>query len=130
MNEDDRTLYAELGGEDGLRRLVSRFYHRMDTMPEAAGIRAMHDDLPRAEEKLFFFLSGWTGGPSLYIEKYGHPRLRARHFPFKIGKPERDQWMICMVGAVDDCGLGEPVRSEFLHALLNLADHMRNLPRE
>lgn len=126
MSDQEITLYEALGGESALRAIVSKFYHRMDTMAEAKGIRAIHEDLARAEEKLFLFLSGWTGGPSLYTEKYGHPRLRARHLPFKIGKSERDQWMICMVGAVEDCGVTEPARSEFLHALLDLADHMRN----
>ena len=72
------------------------------------------------------FLSGWLGGPQLFVEKYGHPRMRARHMPFKIGKSERDQWMICMVQAFEAEGIQDPLRSELLHALLRLADHMRN----
>lgn len=122
------TLYDALGGEAGLRALVAAFYRHMDALPEARPLREMHVDLPRAERKLFEFLSGWTGGPPLFEEKYGHPRLRARHLPFAIDKSARDQWMICMVAAVDECALAEPVRSEFLHALLLLADHMRNRP--
>ena len=78
--------YEILGGADGLRALVDRFYDLMDELQEAETIRALHaPDLTEAREKLFLFLSGWTGGPSLYIEKYGHPRLRARHLPFPIG---------------------------------------------
>jgi hemoglobin len=116
-----------MGEEAGVRRLVDRFYDHMDSLPEAAGIRAMHQpDLASARQKLFEFLSGWLGGPSLYIEKYGHPRLRARHLPFPIATSERDQWMLCM-----DRALGEVVDdAEFRHrihtALAGVADHMRN----
>lgn len=88
----------------------------------------MHpENLRGSEEKLFMFLSGWLGGPQLFVERFGHPRLRARHLPFAIGKSERDQWMLCMVQAFEDVGIEEPIRSELLHSLLNLADHMRNL---
>ncbi|HWU44107.1 MAG TPA: group II truncated hemoglobin, partial [Bdellovibrio sp.] len=104
-----------------------RFYRLMDTLPEAQGIRQMHPaNLQSSEEKLFLFMSGWLGGPDLFVQKFGHPRLRARHLPFSIGKSERDQWMICMVHAFDEMKIEDPLRSELLHALLRLADHMRN----
>ena len=131
MSEDKMTPYEMLGGEQVLKEIVRRFYEIMDTMPEAQGVRAMHPaDLKTSEEKLFMFMSGWLGGPSLFIEKYGHPRLRARHLPFKIDKSERDQWMLCMVQAFEDSNVQEPLRSELLNALLNLADHMRNVPEQ
>jgi hemoglobin len=124
---EQRTAYDVLGGEVPLRRLVNRFYQVMETSPEVRGVRDMHpQDLSGSAEKLFMFLSGWLGGPSLFTEKFGHPRLRARHLPFKIGKSERDQWMLCMVQAMDEEKVQEPLRSELLHSLLNLADHMRN----
>lgn len=124
---ENPSAYELLGGESVLRQLVHRFYEIMDTLPEAKPLRELHGkNLTSAEEKLFMFLSGWLGGPNLYIEKFGHPRLRARHLPFKIDKPERDQWMLCMVQAFDDVGVAEPLRSELLHSLLNLADHMKN----
>jgi len=123
------SVYDGLGGEKAIRELVDRFYDIMDTLPEAKGVRDMHpEDLTHSREKLFMFLSGWLGGPQLFEKKFGHPRLRARHLPFKIGKSERDQWMICMVHAFDDMKIEEPWRSEILHSLLNLADHMRNQP--
>jgi hemoglobin len=123
------SLYEELGGELVLRNLTKAFYKRMQELPDSVGILKMHgNDLSIPEEKLFLFLSGWAGGPPLFEEKYGHPRLRARHLPFQIGKSERDQWMMCMVHAVDDVQIVEPIRSEFLNALLRLADHMRNQP--
>ncbi|WP_374033544.1 group II truncated hemoglobin [Bdellovibrio bacteriovorus] len=125
---EEKKPYELLGGEQVLRQLCKRFYEIMDAVPEAKGIRDMHPgNLQGSEEKLFMFLSGWLGGPGLFVEKYGHPRLRMRHFPFKIGKSERDQWMMCMVQAFDELQIAEPLRSELLHSLLRLADHMRNV---
>ena len=122
-----KTAYDVMGGEEILRKLIKRFYEVMDTLPEAQSLRDMHPtSLQGSEDKLFMFMSGWLGGPNLFQEKFGHPRLRARHMPFTIGKAERDMWMICMVQAFEDVGIQEPVRSEVLHSLLNLADHMRN----
>lgn len=127
MDQKQQTPYELLGGETVLRNLVKRFYEIMDTLPEAKPLRDIHpQDLQGSEDKLFMFMSGWLGGPNLFQEKFGHPRLRARHLPFKIGKPERDQWMICMVHAFDDLKIEGPLRSELLHSLLRLADHMRN----
>lgn len=122
-----KSFYEVVGGEAGLHRLVDRFYQLMDTEPKAAGIRAMHQpDLSEANEKLFLFLSGWMGGPPLYVEKYGHPMLRARHLPFAIGESERDQWIYCMVRAMHDVGLSEDVMRQLGGALWGVADFMRN----
>ena len=126
---ESATFYEKIGGEPGLRRLVTRFYEVMDTEPKAEGIRAMHQaDLSGASEKLFLFLSGWMGGPQLYVEKYGHPRLRARHLPFPIGESERDQWIYCMVRAMHDVGIEEKVMIALGNALWGVADFMRNQP--
>jgi len=123
------TPYQLLGGETKLRELVDRFYDLMDELPEYHAVRKLHAaDLGDAREKLFMFLSGWLGGPSLYIERYGHPRLRMRHFPFSIGVTERDQWIACMAQAADEVGIGEPLRAGLLRALFETADHLRNRP--
>jgi len=91
------TQYEKLGGEDGVRQLVKYFYQEMSSNAEAKTIRDMHaPNLSEVEDKFFMFLSGWLGGPSLFIEKFGHPRLRARHLPFTIGIEERNQWLQCM----------------------------------
>ncbi len=121
------SFYERLGGAEGVRALVDTFYDRMDADPLVVPIRAMHAaDLGHARQKLYEFLSGWLGGPPLYIEKYGHPRLRARHLPFAIDASARDQWMRCMSAAlaahVADAGL----RHELEDAFLRVADHMRN----
>lgn len=128
---ESASVYDLIGGEKTVRDLCRRFYEVMQFLPEAQPIRQMHpENIKGSEEKLFMFLSGWLGGPDLFVQRYGHPRLRARHLPFKIGKAERDQWMICMVQAFEDVNIAEPYRSELLHSLLRLADHMRNLPEE
>ena len=119
--------YQRIGGEAKIRELVQRFYVLMDELPEAYGIRKMHaGDLAAIEEKLFEFLSGWMGGPQLFVEKYGHPMLRRRHFPFVIGKSERDQWMLCMGLALDEVVEDEALRNELKVAFIKVADHMRN----
>ncbi|MDD2929895.1 MAG: globin, partial [Sideroxydans sp.] len=68
----------------------------------------------------------WMGGPQLYVEKFGHPRLRQRHMPFAIGDEERDQWMMCMQQALDDVVEDEALRKELKDALQKVADFMRN----
>jgi hemoglobin len=121
------TFFELLGGVARVRELVEKFYDVMDTDPKAAGIRALHAaDLTEAREKLFMFLTGWTGGPQLYIERYGHPFLRKRHMPFAIGESERDQWMYCMIRAMHDIGIEEPVLTKLAEQLWGVADFMRN----
>lgn len=121
------THYQRIGGEETIRRLVDRFYDLMDEDPDYYGIRKIHArDLAEARDKLFMFLSGWTGGPQLYMEKFGHPRLRQRHLPFAIGEAERDQWMACMTRAMDEVGLDEKLRQELTAAFWKTADFMRN----
>jgi hemoglobin len=121
------TPYELLGGESALRELVERFYGYMDSLPEAAEIRAMHaPDLAGAKDKLFKFLSGWMGGPNLFWQEFGHPRLRMRHFPFSIGVRERDQWMLCMGRALDDMSMDPALRESLFRAFAQTADHMIN----
>jgi hemoglobin len=122
-----QTPYEKLGGATGVRRLVDRFYDLMDTLPQAQGIRALHPaDLSGSRDKLFKFLSGWLGGPPLYMQEFGHPMLRARHLPFPIGQAERDQWMLCMNRALDEFGLDALARLQLNQAFSKTADHMRN----
>lgn len=121
------TPYERLGGEPMLRQLVERFYDLMDTDPDAYAIRKLHPaDLGGSRQKLFEFLSGWLGGPDLYIEKHGHARLRARHLPFPIGAPERDAWMHCMDQAMRDVVNDDALRQELHDAFYRTADFMRN----
>lgn len=122
-----KTPYAAIGGESAVRALVESFYDHMDAEPSFATIRALHPaDLTRSRSKLFEFLSGWLGGPGLYVEKYGHPRLRARHAPFPIGEVERDEWLACMRKALDDRGVGGELRAFLDSRFAHVADFLRN----
>jgi hemoglobin len=118
-----------LGADDGIRRLVDRFYDLMDSAPEAIHVRALHaTSLKMSREKLRLFLTGWTGGPPVYVEQYGHPRLRMRHFPFAIGAIERDEWLWCMDRAFAEHDMPDALRAGLTQRLHELADHMRNQP--
>jgi hemoglobin len=124
-----RTPYELLGGEAAVRDLVDRFYDLMDLEPAYARIRALHPPaLDASRDKLFWFLSGWLGGPPLYAERIGHPMLRARHLPFAIGIDERDQWLRCMSQAMDEEGVDPELQRELAKAFFGTADWMRNRP--
>lgn len=125
----DDTPYSALGGDAAVRRLVDAFYGLMDEVPEYHGIRKLHPrDLAGSREKLYLFLSGWLGGPPLYVEKYGHPMLRAQHLPFAISIAERDAWLTCMLQAMADSGVEPVLRETLLKSLSGTADWMRNRP--
>ena len=119
--------YEAIGGELVVRQLVDRFYDLMDALPEAKGIRDLHPErLSGSREKLFMFLSGWLGGPQLYVERFGHPRLRGRHLPFAIGESERDQWLMCMKISVEELEVEQKWRDFLMEKFNSLADFMRN----
>jgi len=121
------THYERIGGAEKVRALVERFYQLMDELPEAYGIRKLHaEDLQGATEKLYKFLSGWMGGPQLYVEQYGHPMLRARHLPFTISSVERDQWLLCMNQALNEVVEDVALSRELSAAFAKVANHMRN----
>jgi hemoglobin len=121
------TLYDAIGGDSAVRRLVDRFYDHMDVLPDVATLRAMHPpDLGESRDKLYWFLSGWLGGPSLYIERKGHPRLRARHLPFVVDRAARDAWMRCMDLALAEVVADEGLRTGLSDALGQVATHMMN----
>ena len=129
MNDATLSPYPRLGGDPGLRARVARFYAFMDTLPEAAPIRGMHPaDLDRSKDRLFKFLSGWLGGPDLYREEFGHPRLRMRHFPFAIGPAAVDQWLLCLRRALDAADLDPDFKAGLYQALARTAHHMMNSP--
>lgn len=125
----EKTPYELIGGESGVRELVDRFYDHMDADTEAHGVRGLHAKSLRASrEKLFLFLSGWLGGPDLYVQKHGHPMLRRRHRPFAIDARMRDQWMLCMNKALAEMPIDDALRRQLSQAFMGTADHMRNQP--
>jgi hemoglobin len=122
-----QSVFDLIGGDVKLRELVDRFYDLMDLEPEFAGIRALHPtSLDGSRDKFYWFLSGWSGGPSMYIERFGHPRLRARHLPYAIASIERDQWLRCMAWAMQDVGIDKALQERLLHSFYQTADWMRN----
>ncbi|OLZ85841.1 hemoglobin-like protein [Chromobacterium violaceum] len=123
----EMTPYQLLGGEGVVRWLTDRFYDIMDSEPSVKPLRDMHPaDLAGSRQKLFMFLSGWLGGPSLYMEAFGHPRLRMRHMPFAVDEDARDQWMFCMRQAVSELVVEDWLKDKLLEAFHNTADFMRN----
>lgn len=121
------TLYEAIGGDDTIRRLSHRFYELMDTMPEAARCRAVHPpSLQGSEAKLYDYLTGYLGGPPVYVEKHGHPRLRSRHFAAAIGPQERDEWILCFRRAMDDTIENPKLREIIWGPIERLAFHMQN----
>jgi len=121
------TPYEQIGGESTVNTLVEHFYDLMDQTPQFAPIRAMHpEDLSESRRKLFMFLSGWLGGPDLFVQEFGHPMLRRRHLPFAIGTAERNQWVACMVLAMEKSGIEAEIQKRLLESFFNTADFMRN----
>lgn len=124
---EQASAFELLGGEARVRALVDRFYDLMELEPGWAELRAMHPStLEGSRDKLFWFLCGWLGGPQHYMERFGHPRLRARHLPFAIGIRERDQWLACMERAMQEEGLDPELAARLRTAFFNTADWMRN----
>jgi hemoglobin len=121
------SLYDQVGGMPFFERLVDRFYEgvRGDDVllplyPDPG------DDLAGARRRLTLFLVQYWGGPTTYLRERGHPRLRARHFPFSIGLRERDRWLLHMRTAIDESG-GPPDACARLHEYVTVAaDAMRN----
>ena len=128
-DEGTISLYEALGGEGPIRKICDRFYDFMEELPEARDVLALHPpDLTESRNKFYWFLVGWMGGPQLFVERFGHPRLRARHLPFKIDSKARDQWMLCMEKTLELEISNEEIRGQLLATFARLADHMRNTP--
>jgi hemoglobin len=127
LAEQAPTSFDRLGGESGVRAIVDCFYDLMDLEPAYAGIRALHPtDMSASRDKLFWFLCGWLGGPNHYVERFGHPMLRARHLPYTIGIAERDQWLACMQQAMQQQNTETGLAEQLAQALYGTADWMRN----
>ena len=130
MTDDTKqpaTAFDWVGGEAKVRELVDRFYDLMDLEPGYGELRALHPThLDGSRDKLFWFLCGWLGGPQHFVERFGHPRLRARHLPFPIGIKERDQWLACMDQAMSEVQLDPLLVQRLKESFFNTADWMRN----
>ncbi len=121
------TPYGQLGGEVAIRKLVHRFYELIDELPQAYTVRQLHPaSLTGSETSLFEFLSGWLGGPGLYVAKKGHPRLRMRHAPYAVGPVVRDEWMLCMTQALTEQVVDTFLRDTLINKFAEMANHLIN----
>ena len=122
---DEDTPYLEIGGDDGVRRLVESFYDIIED--ESPDLRAMlPQNTSTSRQKLYEYFSEWLGGPTRYSDKRGHPRLRMRHMPFPIGDAEAAEWMRCMDRAMEETEVSRTLRAFLDQRLGELALHMRN----
>ena len=127
MTDETITLYEAIGGDATVRALTRRFYDLMDTLPEAARCRAIHPaDLTESEEKLYDYLTGYLGGPPIYMQKRGHPMLRRRHMVAEIGPQERDEWFLCFRQALEETVQHEKLREIIWAPIEKLGHHMQN----
>jgi hemoglobin len=127
VTEEAITLYQAIGGDETVKALAHRFYELMDTLPEARHVRAVHPpSLTGSEEKFYEYLTGYLGGPPLYTDKRGHPRLRSRHFVAEIGPVERDEWLLCFRQAMGETIANPKLRDIIWPPIERLAHHMQN----
>ncbi len=128
MSAPAQTFYDAVGGEPTFRRIVARFFAQV---PADEVLREVYplDDLDGAERRLGLFLMQYWGGPTTYSDERGHPRLRMRHAPFRVGPAARDAWLRAMRVAIDEAGLDEPHREQLLDYMESTATHMINSPR-
>lgn len=129
-DDSDKTPFDLIGAET-VTQIALRFYEVMaDEEKELAATHELDDDgriVRSMQERFALFLVGWLGGPQLYIEQYGHPRLRMRHQHIKIDKSKRDAWLRCMATALDDANLGKPLREFLDERFYAMADHLINV---
>ena len=123
------TPYQKIGGEDGVRRLVNMFYDIVETDPDGAPLVAMHNKgngLAHARAAQFEFLSGFLGGPQLYVEHHGHSNVRKMHEHLEVRMIERDSWVSCMVKALDAQDLDAATRKMLMAHFARIADMLVN----
>jgi len=129
VTEQQTTMYDWIGGEEGVRKLVNRFYDIMDSDEEAKTVRAMHkEDLSAIRQGLFEYLSGWLGGPPLFVAKHGSPCITKQHKAFKIDQQASDAWMHCMQQAMKDVDIDEKYREMLTPAFQRICDTLLNHP--
>ncbi len=122
---DADTPFLEFGGEPPIRLLVEAFYDIIDA--EFSELREMHpSNDAQSRTNLYEYLVGWTGGPQLYAERKGHPRIRARHLPFTIGQQLATDWLTAMRKALSQTEVTEPLRTFLDERLTQLATHVIN----
>lgn len=121
----EMSLYEAVGGTPFFERLVDRFYAGVVT---DAVLKPMYpdDDIDGARHRLTLFLVQYWGGPTTYMEERGHPRLRMRHFPFRVDETSRDHWLLHMAAAVEAVTEPGEIREALMKYFVPAAEHLRN----
>ncbi len=131
QEDDSHKIPFELIGAEAVTRIAMRFYEVMaEEERELADLHKCDEDgriVRELQEKFALFLVGWLGGPQLYIDQHGHPRLRMRHAHVKIDKAMRDAWLRCMATALDEAKLPRPLREFLDERFYGMADHLINV---
>lgn len=126
-SKKNKLPYYLLGGEAGVKELCKQFYSVMDELEDVKQVRAMHGtSLTAIEQKLFEYLSGWLGGPPIYLEKYGSVCLTDPHKLYKINEQARDQWLKCMDIALERVGANDELKQMLKQPLFDVANILRN----
>ena len=123
---DETSLFEQVGGQPFFDRLVERFYDGVEADDVLLPLYPDQADLVGARRRLALFLAQYWGGPTTYSTERGHPRLRARHFPFSIGAAERDRWLVHMREAIDESDAPPEPRARLHQYVTMAADAMRN----
>ena len=121
------SFYDEIGGRETMRRIVAKFY---EGVAEDPLLRPMYpeEDLGPAEERFLLFLTQYWGGPTMYSEQRGHPRLRMRHAPFAVTPEARDHWLANFRAALDSVELTPEQDARFWEYVTHAAQFMINAP--
>ena len=123
MENSTKTLY-ELIGENQLKTLVNEFYLRIYSHPTLSPL--FQNDIEEVKDKQFRFLTQFLGGPQLYTEKYGHPRMRMRHLPHAIDDNAKTEWLKCMKEAINTLNLEPNLAEALYNCFPAVAQHMVN----
>ncbi len=117
----------EILGDEGIKKLAHTFYDVMDELEEAADIRAMHqENMDHIKRMLTAYLTGWMGGPPVYLALKGTVCLTDPHEPFRIGPRERDQWLLCMDTALERIEASEELKQMLKEPMYQIAETVRN----
>ena len=123
---NEQTLYDRVGGMPFFERLVDRFYEGVATDPVLLPLYPERPDLTGARHRLTLFLAQYWGGPTTYMDERGHPKLRLRHMPFRLGPDERDRWLLHMADAVEATTDDPEIRLTLMRYFVPAAEHLRN----
>lgn len=122
-------LYDLVGGEAGVNRLVETFYDIVETEPQGAPLHILHmrgHGVSHSRIEQFHFLSGFFGGPQLYLERHGHANVRQMHAHVEISAEARDAWLTCMSMAIDRMGLADAIKAQMMGPFTRVANVLVN----